>query len=206
MDREIVMKVVLNAEWSQFQKVENEGGRAPCQDDRATFEIMRRSQFMPWPREALESYMEDLRAADESGWNLVLEKYIRMMESTAPERYRSLRALLPERSPERLKQTEETVREMAGQAEEFAKTFPALAGRGRALRSRDDGPWDTSFETYLRGELLTYSDRTFRLYRDMADSFRRQGISLFRLVMENQVRFYGFKDLEEAEWRYREGR
>ena len=35
---------ILQLEWNMFQKVENIGGRASCQEDFETFYIMRRSQ------------------------------------------------------------------------------------------------------------------------------------------------------------------
>ena len=55
-----------------FDKVQNEGGRAACQNDARTFAIMRYSQFAPLPqtgrREALER-----RAAEEGAQPLLDE-------------------------------------------------------------------------------------------------------------------------------------
>ena len=36
---------IVNMEWDFFQKTQNVGGRADCQDQLVTFGIMRRSQF-----------------------------------------------------------------------------------------------------------------------------------------------------------------
>lgn len=36
-----VIEKIIELEWNQFQAVHNEGGRASCQDDRETFDIMR---------------------------------------------------------------------------------------------------------------------------------------------------------------------
>ena len=48
--KERFIEAVVDIEWIQFQQVHNEGGRASCQDDRETFEIMRKSQFLAWRR------------------------------------------------------------------------------------------------------------------------------------------------------------
>ena len=58
---------VIAEEWSQFDKVQNIGGRADCQDDYETFRIMRRSQYMIWSQEMLESFYNDLVSAKDSG-------------------------------------------------------------------------------------------------------------------------------------------
>ena len=43
--RELVDAVVA-LEWKAFDKVKNLGGRADCQDDWNTFQIMRKSQYL----------------------------------------------------------------------------------------------------------------------------------------------------------------
>ena len=67
---------------------------------------MRKSQFLTWDTETLESYRRDLTEAEDKGWNLLSEKYARMMESTAPIQYEKLKKHLPVRSIERRKQEE----------------------------------------------------------------------------------------------------
>ena len=51
---------IVKAKYPQeaFDKVENQGGRASCQDDYETFSIMRKSQYMLWSREMLESFVQ----------------------------------------------------------------------------------------------------------------------------------------------------
>lgn len=91
MDKNQLIKEIVEMEWQQFQNVHNEGGRASCQDDKETFEIMRNSQFLVWNEEVLKSYLADLQDAWADGWNLLTEKYARMMESTAPKEYEAFR-------------------------------------------------------------------------------------------------------------------
>ena len=45
MDRELIQRLVA-LEWEFFQATRNEGGRAPCQDDRETFWVVRTGQAM----------------------------------------------------------------------------------------------------------------------------------------------------------------
>ena len=81
---ESLIKETAEMEWELFDKVQNRGGRAACQDDRETFFLMRSSQFQAWPRELLESYRNDILSAREAGRNPLSEKYAYMMERPAP--------------------------------------------------------------------------------------------------------------------------
>ena len=80
-------EAIVRHEWDQFQRTNNEGGRAACQGNWPVFHQMRLAQFLTWERPLLTSYAADLDAADHVGRNLVTEKYGRMMASTAPENF-----------------------------------------------------------------------------------------------------------------------
>ena len=84
-----LVEEVIRREWDQFQRTENEGGRASCQGNWPMFHQMRASQFMTWPEDLLRSYLDDLDEANRVGRNLVTEKYARMMASTASASSRS---------------------------------------------------------------------------------------------------------------------
>ena len=43
MTRDELIMQIIKLEWSMFTSAQNNGGRASCQDDWPTFEIMRRS-------------------------------------------------------------------------------------------------------------------------------------------------------------------
>ena len=88
MTVESLTERIVALEWDQFQRTENEGGRASCQGNWPVFRQMRSSQFLTWPLDLLVSYRDDLVEADRVGRNLVTEKYARMMASTAPDEYR----------------------------------------------------------------------------------------------------------------------
>ena len=199
---EMIEKIVT-LEWKQFDKVKNKGGRASCQDDWTTFSIMRKSQYLTWPAELLESYYQDLQEAEKKGWNLITEKYARMMKSTAPQEYALLEKDLPKRSPEREHIQEEIIKIQVAWMEEFAKEYPEMAVNARSIHTYEDNAWNTSYETYLRGEMGTYSEETFVLYGRFITTLLQQGKNLAYETMNNTAKLYGYESVEVAEEKLR---
>ena len=156
---------------------------------------------MSWDDEMLQSYHEDLIEAINSGRNLMTEKYARMMESTAPEQYKAVRDFLPVLNEEMKTIIEEIVATRIRWAEEFACKYPKIAGRGRHLYTLEDRPYDTSVETYLRGELSTYSENTLELLLKHINQLQREGINQYESIMKYTVHQYGYSSLDEAEKR-----
>lgn len=191
---------IVHFEWQQFQEIENEGKRAECQEDWKTFQIMRKSQYLTWSRELLICYLEDLLTAKQNGCNLIMEKYARMMESTAPEEYEKWKVLLPERDMGRIVLQEEVIKIQVAWMEEFAKKYPYMAKNSRKIHTTEDTLWETSYETYLRGELGTYSDQTLETYGRFIVELARRNLNLAYLIMENTAEFYGYESVEEAEY------
>lgn len=196
-DTELLIENIIALEWEAFDKVDNEGGRADCQDDYETFYIMRKSQYMAWNKALLQSFLKDLERAKESGWNLITEKYARMMESTCKEEYEKLEDRLPFVSDEKKELVNQIVQIQVGLMEEFAKEFPRVAGHARVIHSTEDTYFRTSYETYLRGELLTYSDETLKLYGQWIVSLVGAQKNPAKMIMENTAKMYGYTDLSE---------
>ena len=194
-----VIKSIVELEWKQFDKVKNEGGRADCQNDWNTFSIMRKSQYMAWTEELLRSYYEDLQAAERKGWNLITEKYARMMKTTAPEKYTKLEKELPALSEERLAIQEEIIKIQVGWMEAFAQKYPKMAGNARVIHTYEDTAFQTSYETYLRGELGTYSEITFLLYGRFITDLLREEKNLAYEIMNHTAKLYGYLSVEDAE-------
>lgn len=195
-----LVEEVIRREWDQFQRTENEGDRASCQGNWPMFHQMRASQFMTWPEDLLRSYLDDLDEANRVGRNLVTEKYARMMASTAPDEYRErIEPFIPRLSDERVARQERVIAVQVAWARDFRGRYPKLGAAMRVLTTAEDTPEDTSFETYLRGELGTYSDRTMALYEAMVEDLQAAGRNLTEQTVANTVRLGGFADLEEAE-------
>jgi len=194
-----LIEKIIKFEWNEFQHVENEGGRASCQDNWETFEIARKSQFLSWNEGLLESYYDDLLNAKNQGRNLLTEKYARMMENTAPNKYEKLKHRIPVISNEKKSLIKEIIRLRVKWAEEFAVECPNISGNGRLIHSYEDNDNDTSIETYLRGELGTYSEKTVKLYYEYVKMLGSQGKNLSRMIMDNTAQAYGYESLDEAE-------
>lgn len=197
---DIVEKIVA-LEWKQFDRVKNEGGRADCQDDFQTFSIMRKSQYLTWTDKLLHSFYQDLVDAEEKGWNLIMEKYARMMKSTNPEKYAILEKNLPALTEERIAIQEEIIKIQVAWMEEFAEKYPNMAGNARSIKTVTDTAFNTSYETYLRGEISTYSENTFVLYSGFIVSLLKENRNLAMEIMGNTAKLYGYDSLEDAERR-----
>lgn len=190
---------IIEIEWGMFTNVKNEGGRAACQDDRQTFMIMRHCQFAVWDRDTLEDYLNDLTAALKADWNLAAEKYARMMKDTVPREYEQMKQALPEVSPAK----ETLVLQIMGYHEAWTKElktrYPKLMKSGRFLSKEDSS--NTSIETYLKGELLTYSEKTLRSYMRRMASKWAEGRNEDLEVLLLTVKRYGYQSLEAVEER-----
>lgn len=194
-----IIEQIVEMEWEMFQNVRNTGGRAACQDDFETFDVMRKSQFLIWDLPLLESYWQDLQEGKAQGRNLVMEKYAYMMESTAPKEYEAIATGLPKISEEKQAMVEQIVAIQVGWREEFAEKYPHLSGQARIIHTSEDTLYDISFETYLRGELKTYSMQTLVLYGRRIVAFVQEQKNMTEEIMRYTTEFYGYKTLEDAE-------
>lgn len=193
--------LLVEEEWEDFTNVHNRGGRADCQDDKFTFTVTRTSQFLSWTEEMVESYREDLAEAKRLGRNLPAEKYAWMMEKTTPAEFAAIRHLLREPTPAAEKLIEKIVTAQVRWFKEYAKAYPCLAGGNRSGETDAGSLGGTSFRTYLTGELHTYSERTLSLYAAYVDALLAENRNLGLMIMTEQMKFYGFASLEEAEKR-----
>ena len=199
MSEEELAEQIARLEFKAFDQVKNAGGRADCQDDWHTFRIMRVSQYLTWTKEMLLRYIMDFEGNLRDGWNMITEKYGRMMESTAPEEYEKLQSELPVISQEKRRIVDEIVKVQVAWMEEFQQCYPRLASNARSIHTSEDNLWNTSYETYLRGELLTYSDEMLVMYGRYIVRLNQEGKNLTEWIMQNTAELYGYKGLEEAE-------
>jgi len=190
---------IAKAEFEAFDKVHNEGGRASCQNNWPTFKVMRMSQYMTWNEDMLLQYLYDFKTNYANGRNMIEEKYARMMASTAPEEYEQFADRLPKIAAEKRQIMEQIIELQVKWMEEFAAEYPKLAGNARTIHTAEDLPYDTSYETYLRGELGTYSDKMLEMYGRYIVEYAKSGKNVAREIMANTITFYGYNSFEEAE-------
>lgn len=193
-----IIDEIVSAEWEMFAAVRNVGGEAACQQQPETFDLQRRSQYLTWPIMLLCSYRDDVRAARAEGRNLMTEKYARMMQRTDPDAYAGLEGWLEPLDEEAERLVDEIASRVVAWEEEVRERYPFIVERGRHLSDDEASRQGTSFETYLRAELATYSPRTLRLYARHLRALADAGENGSELVYRQLVRLYGYDGLDEA--------
>ena len=199
MKKEEIINEILEREWNFFTRANNVGGRASCQDNKTEFVIMRKSQWETLPQDILESYLDDLREAKNKRVNIVVEKYARMMEFSSPIEYEAIKHHLHEISQNKKEIADKIVKIYLDWEQEVINKYPKIAGRGRPLYSKSDTLEITSIETYLRGELYSYSEKTNLLYYNYIQKCLDEKKNLALENIQNIVIEKGFESLEEAE-------
>jgi hypothetical protein len=183
-EKERIIEAILEIELQMFLTV-NPVTTSGCQEYPESFKLHRRAQFHPWSEEALGSYLDDLRQAKERGDNLMRRKYARMQ------------GLLP--AAESNPVLEEIVRLKMDWQRAMFRNYPAVMSGARPLTDESAQAQMTSFETYARGELETYSEHTLELlHRDLL-AMQAAGESLSEQVYDFLVRASGYESLENAE-------
>lgn len=202
-EKDPLIAAIIEAEWQMFDKVQNEGGRAACQNDARTFAIMRYSQFAPLPQDVLKSYRDDLAVAAREGRNLLAEKYAYMMEYTDPTTFdRTLRDHLPAVSTYKQELCARIANRLIRDEQQFATRYSALHAQGRPTEGAQAD--DVSVHVYALGELKTYSERTLERYDAWLRMHPEENISVS--VHRVMVQLYGYDSLEAAEARQKGAR
>lgn len=196
--RTVIADRIVELEFMLFDKTNNEGGRANCQDDWGTFSLMRRSQYYTWPMELLNTILVDYSESIKNGRNVVSEKYGYMMETTAPLEYEKIKDKIPVVSDDKKAVIKAISEIQVGWMEKFAKDYPSLATNARIIHTSEDTEYNTSYETYLRGELSTYHDDTLSLYGRFVAELANKNDNLAYKIMKMTIFFYGYGSLEDA--------
>jgi hypothetical protein len=204
MKKEALIKEIIKIEWTMFSNVNSTGEKASCQEDPKTFEIMRASQITVWTEDILMSYLLDLQNAHVDGRNLMTEKYARMMEFNQPNEYEQIKDKLMVISEETRLRIDKIVEINMLWNEALVERYPNLKAKGRKNRSSEDTAYSTSVETYMKGELATYSVQTIELLYNYTCEKENNGNNLSEEILLNTVKFYGYKSLEQADERIRE--
>lgn len=196
---ETIITRILEIEWNMMDEVQNIGGRANCQDDWETFSLQRGSQLKAWNSGMLQSYVRDINGALQEGRNLLAEKYAYMMEHTSPLEYDAIRDMLPVISDQKQLLINGIGAIQVKWLLALAERYPNVVGQGRPIPASRDSIFGTSFETYLKSELATYSLETLIQYQSYLDELLAQGKNLNEMVLENTCLAYGYPSIDEAE-------
>ena len=199
MEKEKIIEKILEKEWKYFSNLNNIGGRADCQDNKEDFIIMRKSQWETFNEETLLSYLEDLNSKN----NPLFQKYAQMMKYNSPEEYKKIKDILEKASDEKTDLVNKIMFIYMEWEKEFFERYPIFSSMGRPLYSSEDDNIETSIETYLRGELLSYSEKTLKLYLNYVIDNKEKNINLAIKNMDNLARMQGFNDSDEVEEYYK---
>ena len=181
---ESIINDILDLELEMFLAVKAKEPAA-CQENPERFRDMRKAQFWPWSKDALESYLQDLKDAVRAGRNLFTLKYARM-DNLIP-RLNAHPAVSGIAEAQLLWQRK------------LADEYPKTVGRGRSLEDGDEKLGGGSFLVYVRSELETYSDRTLSLLeRDVLGHLEAR-TNMSRIVYEKMFTDLGYQSLDEAE-------
>ena len=199
MVREELIKEIIDREWEMFSVLKNTGGVAECQNNKPEFIIMSSGQWDNLPDKILESYKQDLIEAKKAGRNLLEEKYIRMMEYSAPSEFDGVKHLLPNISNGSLTLIKQIEKIYLDWGDEFENKFPKFSKLCRPVSISGDSPERASVQTYLIGELSSYSTRTVLFYFDYVTQCVKEGKNLIYITHSDVVKQKGFNSIEEVE-------
>ena len=199
MEKAALINELCEREWLMFDKVKNTDGRASCQQDPVFFRKMRACQFDNWNIPLLESYRCDLMDAELVGRNLLTEKYAWMMSWTHPEEFARIRDALPAISQEKRDIISTIVSIQTAWEDEVDKAYPYMRAGGRRLTQDIEQGRGASFQTYLAGELMTYSMKTLKLYLAWMHELQGCGQNMALMTARSIAAAYGYKTLEDAD-------
>lgn len=179
-----IIKQIIALELEMFLAVPA-GGENSCQQNPEAFCRHRKVQFLPWSTKTLHSYLADLKSARIEGRNLMTHKYL-MMDNPAHQ---------TKQNPLIVKIV---LYQLAWQREMFIK-YPCVMNGARPLKESTDSISMTSFETYLKSELRTYSDKTLALLSQDISDKQKIGVNMAEETYEFLVQATGYSSLKQAE-------
>ena len=163
-EKRSIVDEIVKIEYSMFKKLNNIGGEASCQKNYDYFKLMRESQYLTYNMELLKSYLHDLELAVDNNYNLLEIKYGFMEQTTDPANYEKIKDRLPKLSEFQTNVISSVCEIVLQMKEEYDKTPHA---KMRDNSSIYDNYNNASYETYLKGELSSYSENTLYLYARM---------------------------------------
>lgn len=161
MNKEILITDVVSNEWEMFTNTNNIGRRSSCQDQKGNFIASRAAYWNIFDEQVLSSYLNDLSNAKSNKINLAAQKYGYMMESTDPDYFKTIKHLLVPVNDKKLKLVDSIM--LIYMKWEESLISSSLDNKNRVLYKQYDSKYNTSVETYMRGELTSYSEETLSL-------------------------------------------
>ena len=127
--------------------------------------------------------VNDLNEANRYGYNLLAIKYGFMEESIDKVHFEKIKDNLPKLSQKRISLQEAIISLQLEMLEDFSKIDEIKARNMRSFYSSYDTISDVSYETYLRGELSSYSENTVFLYGKMLSDYSKNDGNYVKAVI-----------------------
>jgi hypothetical protein len=182
--REELIDQIVDLELQMFMAVPTQG-KALCRQHPDHFRLHRRAQIATWSPATLTSYLNDLHQARADDRNLMTLKYARMDNLRPRENFHPL--------------IDDIAETLCREQRDFIDRYPHIMSGGRPLSSEEDTPTLISFETYLRSELETYSEKTLELLLRDIRQLQADGMSMPEATYRHLARQWGFPSLENME-------
>ena len=176
-----IIPKIIDIEWEMFTSLNNIGGRAECQNNRPMFNLMRKAQYFAWDNELLSSYYNDLTKALNNNYNLLWIKYGFMEETIDKKHYNLIKNNLPALSKKMINLREAIVLVQLEMLDEYSKNNDI--SKMRTIYTSTDKYNNASYETYLRGELSSYSENTLYLYAKYITNLSKCNQNIVKLIM-----------------------
>jgi hypothetical protein len=151
---------IIQQEWPLFTSTQNVDHRSPCQDQMANFIVSRHAYWSMYSTPVLQSYLHDLEVARMKGHNLVTFKYGYMMEATHPDEFLAIKDKLPSISNVKLSLVTAIMALYMKWELDIQLEIPGYDTHHRPIQAKDNSLTHTSVETYMTGELQSYSENT----------------------------------------------
>lgn len=196
--KEIIDKI-LEIELDFFKRTNNTDGVAECQLDFEEFLIMRSSQWESFDVKTNESYLKDLEIAKNDNRNIVQEKYLYMMKNSANDEYEKIKYILLDKP----KGHEVLVRQISkiymDMAKDFYEKYPNFSKHLRPLYKENDTKERCSVETYLMGELMSYSLITLVHLFDYIKILKENNENIIYIINTKVAEKKGMESIENVE-------
>ena len=189
-EKDRILQQVLEREMEMFLAVPTDGP-CSCKEHPDSFLLHRKVQFLAWSVEALASYRDDLLRAGHEGRNLMTYKYARMGGQIPSENSDPL--------------IDAITRQQMEWQEALLRLYPAFMRGARPLARSQDDAGRTSFETYLRAELETFSAGTLACLSREIERKRAAGINMSEEIYGYLLQQRGLPPLGELETRLAAG-
>lgn len=199
MTKKELVDNILEKEWYFFSNTKDTEGIAECQTNKDEFIVMRKSQWINYDEKILNSYINDLERAYYENRNLVQEKYLYMMKNTEPVEFEKLKFILKEKSKGEevlIKEIHKIYMEMG---KEFYEKFPYFSNNLRPLYKSGDTVYRASVETYLYGELSSYSKLTLLYLLDYIKELKENDENILYLINNDVCKLKNMGSLEILE-------